>query len=65
MYRILLWVKVGVTLVADSDVVSWASLYRHLTLRTCVTNQTTTSPAVMPSVELKDEEKKNKQTKDK
>lgn len=50
--------KVGVTLVTDSDFFSWASLYRHLTLRTCMTNQTATPPTVMPSVELKDEGKK-------
>lgn len=30
--EVLLWVKVGVTLVTDSDFLSWAALYRHLVL---------------------------------
>lgn len=54
---ILLWVKVGVTLVTDSDFISRASLHRHFPLRTRVTNQTATSPTMMPSVELKENKK--------
>lgn len=30
--EVLLWVEVGVTLVTDSDFLSWAALYRHLVL---------------------------------
>lgn len=55
---VLLWVKVGITLVADSDFIFCAALQKHLVLGTCVTNQAATSATVMPSVKLKAEGKK-------
>lgn len=59
---ILLWVKVGITLVADSDFISCAALYKHPMLGTCVTNQAATSATMMPSVKLKAERKQRQIT---
>lgn len=58
LINVLLWVKVGVTLITDSDFLSWTTVNRHLLFRTRITNKTATSPTMMTSVELEPEKQR-------